>query len=183
MLSQYETERTYLRILNSQDHELVLDFIRKNGAYYESFETKKSKNYYTAEFWQDSLSYEYKLIQKGLALRFYIFLKEDPSHIIGTVSFQNITKGPVPSCQIGYKYDPEYHHHGFATESIREAIKIIAFKYGVCQIHAYIMTSNTPSISLVNRLGFQYNGISKKHAKIKGIWRDHLQFSLTLVYQ
>lgn len=183
MLYQYETKRTYLKILNSQDYQLVLAFLLKNGLYYESFETQKSKNYYTAEFWKNSLEYEYKLTQKGLALRFYIFLKEDPSHIIGTVSFQHITKGNFPSCQIGYKFDPDYHHLGLATESIREAIKIVALEYGIYQIHAFIMNGNIPSISLIKRLGFQYNGISKKHAKIMGIWQDHLQFSLTLVYQ
>ncbi|NLZ81838.1 MAG: GNAT family N-acetyltransferase [Clostridiales bacterium] len=183
MLFQYETERTYLKILNSQDYRLVLDFLLKNGLYYESFETKKAKNYYTAEFWQNFLTYEYELMQKGLALRFYIFLKEDPSHIIGTVSFQHITKGPFPSCQIGYKFDPSYQHLGLATESIREAIKIVALEFGICQIHAFIMNGNIPSISLIKRLGFQYNGISKKHAKIMEIWKDHLQFSLTFVYQ
>lgn len=183
MLSQYETERTYLKILNSQDYQMVLTFLLKNGLYYESFETKKAINYYTAEFWQNSLAYEYKLMQKGLALRFYIFLKEEPSRIIGTVSFQNITKGNSPSCHIGYKFDPEYHHLGLASESIREAIKIVASEYGIHQIHAFIMNGNIPSISLIKRLGFEYKGISRKHAKIMGVWRDHLQFSLTFVYQ
>lgn len=183
MSYQYETKRTYLKILNSQDYQKVLDFVTENGTYYEAFETKKSRNYYTVEFWQDALAYEYKLIQKGLALRFYIFLKEDPSRIIGTVSFHHLTKGPLPSCQIGYKYDPGYQHLGLATESIKEAIKIVVFKYNLKQIDAYIMNGNIPSISLVKRLGFKYNGISEKHAKIMGIWKDHLQFSLTFVNQ
>lgn len=183
MLFQYETERTYLRVLNSQDYQLVLDFILKNGRYYEAFETKKAKNYYSADFWQNSLNYEYKLMEKSLALRFYVFLKEDPSHIIGTVSFQHVTKGAHPTCQIGYKYDPNYQHLGLATESIQEAIKIVNSEYGIHQIRAFIMNGNIPSISLIKRLGFQYDGVSIKHAKIMGIWRDHLQFSLTLVYQ
>lgn len=172
-----------MKILNNQDYQQVLDFVLKNGTYYESFETKKASNYYTAEFWKQSLAYEYKLMQKGLGLRFYVFPKEDPSHIIGTVSFQQITRKPLPSCHIGYKFDPNYQHIGLATETISKAIKIAASKYNLYQIHAFIMNGNTPSISLVNRLGFQYMGISKKHAKIMGEWKDHLQFSLTFVYQ
>ncbi len=40
------------------------------------------------------------------------------------------------------------------------------------------MPRNTPSLSLVKKLGFHEEGLAKQYLKINGQWEDHLHMTL-----
>ena len=111
-------------------------------------------------------------------VRFWIFQKTDESHIIGTVCFRNIFKNPYYSCEIGYKFDQSFWHQGYATETLQKAILIAFQEMEMHRITAHIMPQNTPSIRLVERLGFEREGIARQSALIRGQWEDHLVYSI-----
>jgi ribosomal-protein-alanine N-acetyltransferase len=46
------------------------------------------------------------------------------------------------------------------------------------RIVAYVQRSNQPSLRLLSRLGFTYEGTARSFANIQGNWIDHDQFSL-----
>ena len=46
------------------------------------------------------------------------------------------------------------------------------------RLNAYVVPGNLPSIRLIERLSFSYEGIAREYAKIQGVWQDHLQYSL-----
>lgn len=173
----YETQRLILRPLDSGYYRQILYFLESNRELFERYEREKPSDYYTPEYQQKAVGYEYSLIQKRQHLRLFVFLRSNPGKIIGTVSFSNFKRFPTRSCEIGYKFDPAYHHQGLALEAAEKALDIMLTQYRIKRIDAYIQPSNTPSIHLIENLGFRQKELLPKYAQIQGIWRDHYLYS------
>lgn len=175
----YETDRLLLRVLNESYSMQVLTFLSRNRDYFDSFELAKEANFYTEDFQKKLLYEEFSMALKKNRLRFYFFQKETPQRIIGTVSFGNLRQS-FQSCQIGYKLDPLYQHQGYATEALSAAIDIAGTELNLHRISAYVLPDNIPSIRLLERLGFEWEGTARDYALVNGVWRDHLQYARIL---
>lgn len=174
---QYETDRLILRVLNDTGAFQVLTFLAKNRELFEQYEGDKSRNFYTMNYIKDMLQAEYNQMLRQTGMRYYIFLKTNPDKIIGTISLSAIRRMPCDSACVGYKFDMEYHHHGYAFEALSFFLANIVPEYRLHKIAAYIAPSNQASIRLIERLGFFYEGTAIEYAKVKGKWTDHRQYA------
>jgi ribosomal-protein-alanine N-acetyltransferase len=178
MVMEYETPRLILQLLTPAYAEQVLDFYINNTDIFEPYEPTRPENFYTKSYQKSLLSFEYSAMTKRQSIRFWVFKKEDPDKIIGTVSFSNIQPFIYSSCNIGYKFDKQYHHQGFALEAITRLIEIIFQDFKLHRIQAYIMPSNIASKNLIVRAGFTLEGVALKNICIRDVWEDHEQYSL-----
>lgn len=178
MHKTYETDRLILKALNENSSSLVLSFYEDNKEVFEPWEPLRSNNFYTLSYHKASLTAEYNQMAEGKLIRYWIFIKNHPEEIIGSVCFQNHLKEPYHSCSLGYKIGLRHQHQGFALESIQKGIEIMFQEYHMHRIEAHIMPNNPDSLRLIEKLSFQYEGVSRSYARIKGIWTDHMRFSL-----
>lgn len=178
MYFQYETPRLLLKVLHTDATEKVLEFYEENKAQFEPYELTRPKNFYTLKYQNASLAYEYDQILKQKGLRLWIFPKEDPEQIIGCISFSNIAKGPFQSAIFGYKMHHSYQKQGYCYEACKKALSIIFNDYHLHRIEAKILPENVPSIKLIEKLGFQFEGIEYECAQVNHVFRDHYRFSL-----
>jgi len=178
MLFAYETQRLLLNIIKPDQADQVLDFYLRDKELFEQFEPDRPNNFYTRKFQQQTLLYEYNMAVKGAVFRFYIFEKEYPGKIIGTISIHNISRGYSSSCEIGYKFSSEVHRRGYATEALTAVSQLIFNELGIHRIMAWALPENRASIRLLQRVGFTYEGVSREYLLLHGQWRDHAQFSL-----
>lgn len=174
---QYETKRLYLKILSSENALEVLDFYKRNKDFLEPFEPDRTSLFYTLAFHQAQLTYESRLINETRLLRYYLYDKSHPQHIIGTIALQQIIKKPYFSGTISYKIDQNYLRLGLATEAVSYLLKIAFYKLGLHRIEAYILPNNIPSIGLVEKLGFQYEGIARSSIMLRNNWYDQMQYA------
>ena len=174
----YETERLILRILHENAAAKVLQFYEKNHEVFDAFEPIRPENFYTRACQANILRCEFQLAVKKKAVRFWVFRKQQPQQIIGTVSFQNIQRTVYQSCQIGYKFDPDFWHQGFAYESIEKAVSVIFNDLSLHRIEALVLPDNQPSIRLLRRLGFVEEGLCRSCIFLPSGWTDHLRYSL-----
>lgn len=177
---QYETEHLILKVLNPSPLNAlaVLDFYNKNRAIFEQYEAARPENFYTTEYVHSVLTCEYNLAIQKKAVRFWIFEKTNPEHIIGTISFFNITHSIYDRCETGYKLDPDYWHKGYAKEALQKGISIMFYELNLHRIEAYVMEENTASIYLLKSLQFQHEGTTRQSIRIRGKWEDHMLFAL-----
>ncbi|MDE6433319.1 MAG: GNAT family N-acetyltransferase [Lachnospiraceae bacterium] len=178
MSFEITTDRLILKVLDSTYASKVLLFYENNQTLFETFEPTRPQNFYTLDFQTSFMDYEYRDIIKGKTLRYYVFPKSDPDTLIGSVNFSNILHGPFSKASIGYKLDQYYHGLGYATEACQAAIEVIFSTYRIHRIDARIAPENIPSIKLIERLGFLYEGIEYKGVEVNGIFRDHYRYSL-----
>lgn len=174
----YETDRLILKVLKADDAENVLQFYLDNKELFEKYEPDRPDNFYTAAHQKAVLICEYNLTVKLSAVRFYVYRKEQPDKIIGTIGFRNITRSIYQTCEAGYKFDRNFQHQGYAFEALCMGIAVMFEDLKLHRIEANVMPENAPSIHLLESLGFTLEGTARSFALIHGKWRDHLRYSL-----
>ena len=182
MLFEYKTDRLILKILSPEAAPMVLDFYLRDQELFERYEPKRSENFYTIMYQHKLLRCEYNLAFKKTSIRYYIFLKEDPNTIIGTVSILDIKNTLYSSCQIGYKFSSQYQHMGYASEAVERIIDMVFHDLNLHRINAWVLPDNMPSIHLLQRMGFEWEGLCRGFLLLNGNWMDHLQYSLLNPY-
>lgn len=172
------TPRLIMKVENDKAADKVLKFYNENRMYFDPFEPTRPEAFYTLEYQQASAQYEYNETMKGHALRYYLYLRNDPSVLVGSVNFFRIRPIPFSSASIGYKLHHDFWGMGFATESCQAAIQVMFSDYNTHRIEAKVSPDNVRSIHVLERLGFTYEGIEYKSVQVDGEFKDHLRYSL-----
>lgn len=176
MYIRYQTERLELRILRPGEANAVLDFYERNRDFLEPVEPLRLNNFYTTEFQQNNLSWEYNAFVKSQYIRMWLF-QQGGQTPLGCISFSEFQKGVFGRCMLGYKLDKNACHHGYMHEALSCLLPIVAEEYHLHRIEAMVMPDNTSSILLLERLGFIREGYLHNFAQINGAWRDHLLYA------
>jgi len=177
MQFHYETERLHLIACNEEYATELLTFMTENREFFAPYEPKREAAFYTEAFQAQVLRAEFLAMLRHTYIRYYLFLKEEPTQIIGTVSFSNISRTDDKSCRVGYKLDRLHTGKGYATEALTLLLPEIHKDLHVHRIEADILLENAPSLRLIERLGFTYEGVARSSHEIGGVWRDHLRYS------
>lgn len=112
-------------------------------------------------FWKSGISY-------GVVLG---------DRLIGTVGFHH-TDLRNDRAEIGYWLAPPRHGQGLGTRAVKLAVKA-AFQYtSVHRLEAKIQPTNRASRRVVEKLGFQREGLERGGIKIGGQYWDHEVYSL-----
>lgn len=174
----FETKRLSLQVLPPSYAANVLAFYESNRNYFDIWEPARPNTFYTEQYQSANLSFEFNHIVDSSFLRYWIFLKENPSEIIGTICFHNILKGALQSCMIGYKIDRNHCRKGYGTEACLAAIDVIFDSYHLHRLEAFVHPDNHPSIRLIEKLNFIREGLAHSCAQVNGQWEDHYQYAL-----
>lgn len=177
---EYETQRLILRVIKPSPVYTgqVLRFFSYNRDYFEPYEPVRPHNFYTSAYQQSLLTCEYNLAVRMQTIRFWVWEKNTPDQIAGTVCFHNITRSAYDRCEAGYKFDRHFWHKGYAREALGFGIQLMFDELELHRIEAYVMKQNIPSIRLLDALGFSCEGTCRQFAKINGSWEDHDRYAL-----
>lgn len=179
MAGCYQTQRLWLKVLNERNSRAVCDFYSRNKEHFEPFEPERTPGFYTPEFHRKSLAAERHQYEQRRYLRLYLYRKENPEQIIGSICFDHICFGSFQSCTVGYKLDKDFQGQGYMLEALTYSLKNIIFgEYGLHRVEALVVPENAASIHLLERLGFEKEGISRDFARLCGVWRDHVKYAL-----
>ncbi len=178
MKTLYKTDRLILKTLDGTYASLVLDYVLRNKNFLEKWETEKNENYYTLDYQKMSLKRDMDNFKLEKSLQFWVFKKNNKKRIIGSISLDNIIRGPFQSCFLGYKLDKDELNKGYMTEAVEKMVEIAFNNYGLHRIEANIMPRNLASIRVVEKLGFYNEGLAKKYILLNGKWEDHIHMVL-----
>lgn len=108
---------------------------------------------------------------------FQILLKET-GRVIGSAGFHNWFP-EHRRAEIGYVLDQEEHkNRGYMSEALSAILPFGFDQLQLCRIEACVEPSNIPSLRLLQRFGFQKEGLMRKHYFYNGELRDSLLFAL-----
>lgn len=176
MQTRYETDRLYLRILKPNYGRPVLEYYKRNHSFLREWEPKPHDDFYTVSYQKNKLKNEYYMAKNHTLVRFWIIKKEN-NKIVGNVCYSNIIMGNFKSCFLGYKLDKDEINKGYMTEAIKETVQIMFDDYGLHRVEVNIIPRNKRSLKVMEKLGFEREGFSKKYLEINGVWEDHIHFA------
>jgi len=98
--------------------------------------------------------------------------------LIGIVSLTEVMRDPLQSCWLGYSLDKDYNGRGYTTEAVRLVVDYAIRVLKLHRIEAGVMPHNKGSIRVLEKSGFEKEGLSKKNVLINGKWEDHLHLAI-----
>ncbi|MDQ4501957.1 GNAT family protein [Sinomonas sp. ASV322] len=119
---------------------------------------------------------------EGSALPFVITLadpRERRPPIVGQLTVSSITWGSALMATLGYWVDHEHAGRGIAPTAVALATDYCFFSLGLHRMEINIRPENSPSLRVVEKLGFRYEGLRPRYLHIAGAWADHESFALT----
>lgn len=173
----YKTERLLLKTAKEISIEQLLDYYRENKDFFKPYEPKRADSFFTFRQQGIALDNDIFHLEHRSALKLFICLKEN-ERLIGILNFSQIILGSFKSCYIGYNQDEKKTGQGYMTESIIAGIEIMFKDYGLHRIEGNVMPTNRPSIRILEKLGFEYEGTARKYLYINGRWEDHMHYVL-----
>lgn len=170
-----ETERLRLSVLRKSEAPRVTAYFIKNKDFHKKYAQTHTDDYFTVSMQRKYLAYDYNSFLDGSLVPLWITLKET-GEIIGRVSFFNFAFGGMMSCACGYHLDKDHTGKGYMTEALKGAMAFVFDEYKMHRIEAFIVPDNEPSLNLVKRCGFHYEGKWISYMHINGRYRDHEAF-------
>jgi [ribosomal protein S5]-alanine N-acetyltransferase len=166
-----ETERCWLRQATQEDAEAVFAiFSDPNVTQFHDLDTFTSLDEASGVIERRAKGFE-----DGRGIRWGIACKQD-NHLIGSCGFT--WNKETNASEIGYELASQFWRQGIMSEVLRTILRYGFEIRGVQFVIAEIMLENIASRRLLEKLGFQSQGILKERGFWKGQYHDLEQFVL-----
>lgn len=115
--------------------------------------------------------------QNNEASRMGIFLKGDEKAAIGSCGF-NYIDFENDRVEIGYELHSDYWRKGYMKEALTALIDYAFETFKINRIEAKVDVKNIPSQKLLEKIGFEFEGILRGYEKQRGQYIDIMMYSI-----
>lgn len=161
----------YVRFPAESDAAELAAMYERNRAFFEKF-SPSNPEVYTEEYQLQAILRSKTDRAQDRRYAFVICLKED-DRIIGDVTLSFVARGALQNCMIGYNLDQAYNGKGYMTEAVNQVTRYAFEELKFHRIVGEASLRNPGSIRVLEKAGFQKEGISRSNVKINGVWEDH----------
>jgi len=175
---RYETEHLILAIGSETFADKINEYLIRNREDFSKWDLALNDSYFTMQYQLRAVRAEQRIFMRGEGARYYLFLKNDRTRVIGNVSFALSENKDDRTCVIGYKTDCRERGKGYAYEAASYLIPRITREYNLKKIKAEILPENRASVALIEKLGFSYEKVIRNAHNVGGSSRDLLLYSL-----
>ncbi|MBO6655789.1 MAG: ribosomal protein S5-alanine N-acetyltransferase [Pseudomonadales bacterium] len=176
-LPELRSDRVCCRLLEPHEATKMVDFRKDNKDHLEKWEPRRPSEFFTEGFWQIHLRLALKDFRDGTSACFSM-LSVDEEQVIGVCNYTNIVRGTFQSCHLGYALSHRFEGAGVMYEALSLTNAYMFKDLGLHRIMAGYLPHNDRSGKLLERLGFEKEGLARKYLKINGRWEDHVLTSL-----
>ena len=171
------TDRLVLTSLNMDDAEAMVDYYQRNWLTFKPWEPERDDSFFNVDKTVPRISAMAEAMAKQQAVHF-LLKRHDSVEIVGQCAFTNIVRGPFQACHLGFSICKTYEGKGLMQEALRRTIDFVFGELCLHRVMANYRPENERSHRLLQRLGFEQEGLARSYLKIDGDWRDHVLTSL-----
>ena len=169
-------ERVFLRLPVASDYREWADLRGRSRAFLEPWEPRWTPDELERTAWRDRLSRYREDYARGAAVSLFIF-DNATERLMGGITLGNIRHGVAQSGHIGYWIGEPYAGKGYMLEALN---LLVTFAFDTLRLHrieAACIPSNTRSVRVLEKAGFQREGLLRSYLRINGIWQDHYLYA------
>ena len=115
-------------------------------------------------------------LRNDLAYAFLIF-RNDDNALVGGLTLANIRRGVAQAGSIGYWVGVPFARKGYMTAAMRALAPFCFTTLRLHRLEAACIPSNTASVRLLEKTGFEREGYARSYLCINGVWQDHLLYA------
>lgn len=169
-------DKVRLRLPRRSDYAMWSSVRADSRTFLEPWEPKWSPDELSRRAYSRRLR-QYKAERKRrTGLTFFIFENAAES-LAGGISLSNIRRGASQSAQIGYWMGVRFAGRGLMTEAVN---LVTAHAFDTLLLHrieAACIPGNTRSSRVLEKAGFEREGLLHSYLRINGEWQDHYLYA------
>ncbi|MFI5986468.1 GNAT family N-acetyltransferase [Streptomyces sp. NPDC051555] len=159
----------------------LADVLVRNRAHMAPYEPPRPADFYTEHGQRERIEATLADRDAGRTRQYALVETErDGGALLGTITLQNIVRGPLCSAGVGYWVDGERTGRGLASAALAEVIRVARDELGLHRLAAGTLLDNLASQRVLAKAGFEEYGLAPRYLYIDGAWRDHRLFQLLL---
>jgi len=169
-------ESVFLRLPRYRDFEQWHQLRRESRGFLQPWEPTWRADDLTERTFRQRVLRNEQEYANGLAVPLFLFRRSN-EELLGGLTVGLIRRGAAQNCMIGYWVGERHAGQGHMFAALQLAIP---YMFGVLELHrieAACIPSNISSRRLLEKAGFEQEGLLRDYLKINGEWRDHLMFS------
>ncbi len=97
--------------------------------------------------------------------------------LLGGLTLGLVRRGVAQACTLGYWMGQRHAGKGHMSEAVRGALRFAFSELALHRVEAACLPNNAPSRRLLDRVGFQHEGMARSYLRINGAWADHLLYA------
>jgi ribosomal-protein-alanine N-acetyltransferase len=105
-------------------------------------------------------------------------LREADRTLLGGITLSNVRRGVTQAASIGYWIGVPHTRQGHAGMALAAVVRFAFDELRLHRLEAACMPSNTSSLRVLEKAGFQREGLARRYLRINGVWEDHIVHSL-----
>ncbi|MGZ0039107.1 GNAT family N-acetyltransferase [Paenibacillus ottowii] len=177
-MSLYNTPQgIFLRPLGLEDGGDLLALRLRNRDSHAPYEPLYEDSFFTLEKQQDYIRQKLRQAEEDQGYLFGIFLLKQ-ERLIGYISISNLVRGVGQFADVGYMMDQQEQGKGHMTAALKLIIQYAFRALSLHRLQAGTLLHNNRSQRVLQKCGFQPEGIARKLVQIQGEWQDHQMFAI-----
>jgi ribosomal-protein-alanine N-acetyltransferase len=169
-------ERHVLRLPRYRDFDDWHALRRDSRAFLQPWEPTWRADELTERAFRQRVLRNEQEFHSGMAVPLFLF-DRDSNVLLGGLTIGLIRRGASQACMIGYWMGEKHAGKGHMFAALQLAIPYIFGPLELHRIEAACIPDNLNSVSLLEKAGFEREGLLREYLKINGEWRDHVLFS------
>jgi ribosomal-protein-alanine N-acetyltransferase len=167
-------EQVYLSEILPSDQAACLEYLNEREIYER---TLRIPYPYTERDFQDWL----KIVEKSTQQQgrpVHLAIRDANGPLIGGIGFDGFELGKSHRAEIGYWLAKPCWGCGTMTAVVRAASALAFAELGLAKLTAHVFPGNSASVRVLEKCGFEQEGVLRQHYLKDGKYRDALAFGL-----
>lgn len=171
------SSRCRLRLPHPNDSHSIQRYYLNNKAFFKAWLPTYASRRFELDFITKHTTHALQQYLEGTTLPLLIMGRRS-NRLLGRINYTKIQRGNLQACFLGYQLNGEDNGKGLMTEALEVSNQYVFETLKLHRVNAYIIPDNKASIRVIEKLGFEQEGLSRSVLKINGAWRDHLNYAL-----
>lgn len=115
-------------------------------------------------------------VRDGLGYSYFV-TESSPQRLVGGIALTNVRRGSSQAATLGYWTGAPFTGRGYMTNAVARILDFAFLELHLHRVEAASMPANAASIRVLEKNGFENEGLARSYLKINGRWEDHLLFA------
>lgn len=170
------TDRLRMRAPRLDDQEMWSRLRENSRSFLQPWEPRWPRDHLTRPAFRRRVRWANTEAHAERAFAFLIFHKLEDT-LIGGITISNIRRGPSRSASLGYWVGEPHARQGFMRDAVERVARFAYDDMKLVRLEAACLESNVASRALLERCGFQSEGIVRGYLEVNGTVRDHILYA------
>lgn len=172
-------ERVYLRPPVASDYDQWAALRAASRAHLTPFEPQWAGDELSRSSFRLRLKRYHQDARNDLGYAFFI-LDASAHVLVGGITLSVVRRGISQAAYAGYWTGQAFTGRGHATEALELVVAYAFGGLGLHRVEAVCMPRNLASMRVLEKVGFQREGLARRCLKINGTWEDHALLALVV---